>query len=703
MGFIQNGTAFMTYPDMKAIAEYKRICMDMLHFNFPLLSPGELSAAIDWSIANHFKDTPVVVDNNYTHKQINSTLSYMANYIMDKEPIITSYGVLFKRHGTVPNPLYGMIDGFINDRKAMKKEMFKYPKGSEDFEKYNLLQLLLKIDANGFYGATGLYSCIFYNLYTASSVTTQGRSCNSAAALFLESFLNNNVPMSSMNELIEFIHSVLNEEHHYDSSEIIDIHASLEETFFQLLSSTGYGWIPSEDEMHIVWEILSKLSQDELDRLFYKNNLYHFIDNQAVSQAILFILQSLESPFMDPNEPPENIIEPLKALTDILYEYVYYNKQIIDRLAKMDSLVRSVSIIQDTDSAIVSFDGFYQYVRQMCHGIPMKIKTQNVDAATYLDDGEVKTEPVIGKITEYSFVDDDMIEMDRLVDPMVIIPQDGLRYSIINLLAYCVGILLNDYMDRYCKNSHSENERACLITMKNEFLFKRVLLSSHAKKHYAYKVELQEGNQVPDAKSIDAKGMEVFVKSTVNPTIQANLRRILAEDILNVESVDPIAVLRALAKEEKKIYQSIQQGEKKFFKPLKVKSISAYENPMRIQGIKASQAYNYLHEPGTEALDMSIRNSVDVAKVEINPKNIDRIRDSHPYVYEKALELMKQPEYATGIDAVAIPLNEPVPTWILPFVNYDEIINNNLKGFPIESIGIYRGSSTNNATNMIQF
>ena len=703
MGFIQNGTAFMTYPDMKAIAEYKRICMDMLHFNFPLLSPGELSAAIDWSITNHFKDTPVVVDNNYTHKQINSTLSYMANYIMDKEPIITSYGVLFKRHGTVPNPLYGMIDGFINDRKAMKKEMFKYPKGSEDFEKYNLLQLLLKIDANGFYGATGLYSCIFYNLYTASSVTTQGRSCNSAAALFLESFLNNNVPMSSMNELIEFIHSVLNEEHHYDSSEIIDIHASLEETFFQLLSSTGYGWIPSEDEMHIVWEILSKLSQDELDRLFYKNNLYHFIDNQAVSQAILFILQSLESPFMDPNEPPENIIEPLKALTDILYEYVYYNKQIIDRLAKMDSLVRSVSIIQDTDSAIVSFDGFYQYVRQMCHGIPMKIKTQNVDAATYLDDGEVKTEPVIGKITEYSFVDDDMIEMDRLVDPMVIIPQDGLRYSIINLLAYCVGILLNDYMDRYCKNSHSENERACLITMKNEFLFKRVLLSSHAKKHYAYKVELQEGNQVPDAKSIDAKGMEVFVKSTVNPTIQANLRRILAEDILNVESVDPIAVLRALAKEEKKIYQSIQQGEKKFFKPLKVKSISAYENPMRIQGIKASQVYNYLHEPGTEALDMSIRNSVDVAKVEINPKNIDRIRDSHPYVYEKALELMKQPEYATRIDAVAIPLNEPVPTWILPFVNYDEIINNNLKGFPIESIGIYRGSATNNATNMIQF
>lgn len=149
MSFINNRTAYAQYPDVRALNEYKRICMDMLHLNFPLLTEGELSAAIDWSISQHFKDTPAIVDNNYTNKKINTTLSYMANYIMDKEPIITSYGVMFKRHGTVPNPLYSMIDGFINDRKAMKKEMFKYPKGSEDFEKYNLLQLLLKIDANG--------------------------------------------------------------------------------------------------------------------------------------------------------------------------------------------------------------------------------------------------------------------------------------------------------------------------------------------------------------------------------------------------------------------------------------------------------------------------------------------------------------------------------------------------------------------------
>lgn len=141
-------TPLASYPESQTIANYKRIAMDMLHLNFPLLSEMELAAAVDDSISRHFKDTNIKVDNNYKKINIDMTLRSLADYIISKEPIITSYGVLFNRHGTVPNPIYNMLDGFINGRKAMKKEMFKYPKGSEDFEKYNLFQLLLKLDAN---------------------------------------------------------------------------------------------------------------------------------------------------------------------------------------------------------------------------------------------------------------------------------------------------------------------------------------------------------------------------------------------------------------------------------------------------------------------------------------------------------------------------------------------------------------------------
>lgn len=142
-------TSLATYPESQTILNYKKIMMDMLHFNFPLLDEVELASAIDYSISKHFKDVDVKVDNNYKKKTIDMTLLQVADYIISKEPIITSYGVMFNRHGVVPNPIYKMLDKFIDARKAAKKEMFKYPKGSEDFEKYNLLQLLLKIDANG--------------------------------------------------------------------------------------------------------------------------------------------------------------------------------------------------------------------------------------------------------------------------------------------------------------------------------------------------------------------------------------------------------------------------------------------------------------------------------------------------------------------------------------------------------------------------
>lgn len=273
---------------------------------------------------------------------------------------------------------------------------------------------------------------------------------------------------------MEFIHNVLhNEKHTYNSYDIISIHASIEETFFKLMSSTGFGWIPTEDEMFMVWEVLSKLDQDSLDRLFYKNNLFHFIDNAPIKQAILYLLQTLKSPFLDPNEPPEEILEGLKEFCDVLKEYVYYGFQIIDKIEKMTSMIRSVSIIQDTDSAIVSFDGWYRYVREMCVGIPMVIKNEVTDALAFIENGDVEVSEPKQKVEEYSFVNDDMIEVDRLIDPMIITPQDGLRYSIINILAYCIGILVNDYMERYCENAHTTNERACLISLKNEFLKNR--------------------------------------------------------------------------------------------------------------------------------------------------------------------------------------------------------------------------------------
>ena len=57
----------------------------------------------------------------------------------------------------------------------------------------------------------------------------------------------------------------------------------------------------------------------------------------------------------------------------------------------------------------------------------------------------------------------------------------------------------------------------------------------------------------------------------------------------------------------------------------------------------------------------------------------------------------------TGLNLLAIPANEPVPGWVLPFVRYAEIVNDNVGKFPLESIGMYRGNPNNNTSNIVSF
>ena len=508
-------------------------------------------------------------------------------------------------------------------------------------------------------------------------------------------FMANNVPFESLDELMGFITNVCTEPRKYNDMELSLRNISLEECFFKLLYNCGFDWIPDEKDLELVWKALAQLPTADLNRLYYKNNLYEFVENPSISGLVLDMLCKLEEPFLDPNSPPDIIKEELDILLDLLREYVYYGYQIPSKLEKMDALIRDVSIIQDTDSCIISFDAWYRYILDKTHGIPMAIKTEYIDMANE-EVSEVETIP------EYDFYNDEIIEVNRMISPITMIPQDGLRYSIIAIIGYCAGKLLNGYVEQMCLNFGANRPEGCLVVLKNEFLFRRVLITD-AKKHYASIQELQEGNKVPEDESLDVKGMESFVKSTMNKTTQAKLKKILYEDILNTPTIDQVTVVKKIAMIEKEIYESIKRGEKIYYKPAKIKSATSYETPMFIQGVKASYAYNALHEPGTEAIDLTVRNNLDIVKVEITKRNIDKIADSYPDVYQKAIDLMDTKEFKAGIDAIAIPANEPVPGWVLPFVRYAEIVNDNVGKFPLESIGMYRGNPNNNTSNIVSF
>ena len=150
--------------------EYKSVLVEALQHSFPGLSVQELDEAINYSILKRLKIPKASIDNNYTKKRFDGTLLDILDYIDSCEPIVTSSGVLFKKHKNAKNPMSEMIMGFIKERGRLKKEMFKYPKGSEEFAKYNLFQLLEKLNANSVYGK-------IYALYLRDMVLNMFLNC----------------------------------------------------------------------------------------------------------------------------------------------------------------------------------------------------------------------------------------------------------------------------------------------------------------------------------------------------------------------------------------------------------------------------------------------------------------------------------------------------------------------------------------------
>lgn len=130
------------------VTDYRNEIVELLQLSFPGLSKMDLVSAVDNIVLNNFHNPQVQLDNNYTKESETMYLMQLVDYLTERKPIITATGCLFKSHGTIENPLYALIQSFLDKRAEYKKEMKRYPKGSADFAKYNLFQLIEKRSAN---------------------------------------------------------------------------------------------------------------------------------------------------------------------------------------------------------------------------------------------------------------------------------------------------------------------------------------------------------------------------------------------------------------------------------------------------------------------------------------------------------------------------------------------------------------------------
>jgi hypothetical protein len=566
-----------------------------------------------------------------------------------------------------------------------------------------------------------MYTSLLYNINVATSITSQGRALVSSASMQFEMFLANNVKFGSLNEVVEFINHIVNEkkDRKFKDYDWIDEPVKLEDCFAKIVLTCGYRWIPDDDDLEVIWRILSNLSQEDLNRVYYKNNLYEFMSNKNVIQIVKVILRKLHKPLFNSLDIPEEIADDIKFFSDLLMEYVYYKYMIIDRIDRCDNMIKSVIMVSDTDSTIISLDAWYRFISEQVNGEELKIFGYNKDFFEIIgkdEDGEYTSTPWKDCVSfepkkyDFNFETDEIVERMETNHPETVSGYDNVRYSIINILAYVLDRVINDYMEQFCLNNHSLSRdketgkfnRKCKILMKNEFTFKRLMMTK-VKKNYASLIAVQEGNLVPENKQLDVKGIECFTKSTKSENTRKALKKILLDDVLNTPVIDQLRFVKDIAVFERRIIESVRAGNREYFKPVTIKSQNSYDNPLRIQGIKASIAWNGIKPDNLPTINLEERNAIDIVKVNINKATIDKIADSNPEIYQNMIKVLEMEEFGGSIEAIALPLDVNIPDWLLEFVDYTDIVNENIGGVPYESIGIMTMNKPNvNYTNIVE-
>lgn len=701
-------------PEGELINKYRSDTVSILNRLCPNLTLSEINEGVDYAISTAYaqglkkNQYGVKIHNNYTDRTAEMDLLTLSNEILTKKPIMTTQGVLFARHDSVKKrPFYNFIQYLLDKRNDAKNEMKKYPKGSEMYNKWNLKQLNYKVSCNALYGCAGQYTSVFYNLYLCTAVTGQGRGCISASITMFEGLLANNMKFASLNEVLQFIENVVQDQarpdmNRFNDWDVLDRNISIEECFLHLINNCGYNsWVPSDAARDIIWNTVNNLDQRVINVLYYKNNLYEFCNNHRVSNLVLTILTKLNEPFLNPNKVPKEVASELVMFKDLIYEYCYYRHIWIDKLERVYTMQRDVVLITDTDSCIVSLDEWYRFILAKTIGIPMKIKYTQAQIKEAADKVELEmrhTEPKY----EYDFYNDELVEAKRKKYPLIIIEEDNLRYSIVDIMSYTVSQLILDYMVLFSENYNTQTEgRDCLLIMKNEFLFKSLLLT-FGRKNYADLQLVQEGNIIPEDKQFDIKGMPIS-KVGIPESTSKVLKDILEFDILRSSFVDQIDIFKKLTVLEKQIYQSIKDKKKEFHKPARIKSMANYKTPMQIQGIKASYAYNEIKSHEEPEIDLNEMNTILIIKTKINKKNYNQIMEKYPEHYLRMKKVLEMENFKGKIDAIAIPFDSDIPDWLIPFIDYVSIIQDNLRNFPLDEIGMSKNESSDiTHTNIVK-
>lgn len=638
----------------------------------------EISDKLDHIIDKNLKNPSVSVFNNYTNESTRSTILELTDFIEDNHIIITGGGCLFLPHGTKPNILIDFIMEIMKRRKDAKKMRKNYDKGTANWLRWDIAQLLNKLVINSLYGCMGYPGFALYNVFTAEAITAQGRHIITTAINMVEGFVGSAFYFADENELMHYMYNVHEEYKRYGDLDVSAFRVSdyLPLAYDKLINNSKF--TISDQLRNSIHQMLIDKPQGELALLYYKNNLLEFSRLEIIKSKFKYVVENnglLSFCEMDllKNDEMRKIV---KDIWDLYEVFVLYNYPVNDRIRKAMYLPKTRALYTDTDSVFVSVFHLVDYMKNdVFHGN----------------------------------------------NPMA--SDNDLTFTSVNLMLIFINIAIDRALKTLCSSTNIEPDWAVKLGMKNEFYLKRILFMEKKKRYISLSV-LQEGQLLGGGKGLpEIKGIE-FIKSNTKPYLREFYTKLSTEEILESENINPNKIFKKMAQLKADIEYGMSHGDSKFYKQAKVKTPDNYKNPFSTQGVTAVMLWN------TICPDMQIELPADVNIVPIKSlkqdkpkqdtptqmvtadplknKHVAELAEKHPEVYDrlyKGIYMNENPLIRyMNLTSIALPKNTDmeIPQYVFELINYDDIVTNSIQLYlPVmESLGIHSVPTTANTSHM---
>lgn len=706
----------------------KRMCKIIKDIN-PDWDEDKIKKVITEMIDENIQNPEVTLDNNYTGETRDSTLLSTLDWALDNEDraIIGGNFTFYLNQHEAINPTAKMLDNKLIERKRIKKRMFK-----ADEEGNTLLAADLdrsqgntKRLVNSYYGGSGMPSSPFYSLWSGPATTASAQGAISTAENLFEGFAADNYIFLDLTELMEWCNRVLKDYDYLDDwIELQPIPVVLERLMDKILEH-------EYDDEEILNEYLHSLDDSQVTFLYYKNNIFDFIEyHKEIQDIILDIFENIENLdyvdpkdddwldkvpseyvkkfrplgpkeynkfvnkqyFMDPNDPPSSVEKSLCELNEYMMKYVYAHYLSFDRIYRLKNFNRGVVTVIDTDSNILSLDSLVNFIfDNIIRGRTFGRSSRNNE------------------------------------------------FIMVNMITYILTEAVTKVLLYFEETCNVCEEYRSKINMKNEFFFERLVIGD-TKKRYISKVALREGNLVNPPK-IDIKGFD-FKKSTCSEYAEKYYEKLIKKYILCDGPIDVENINNEIREFKDIIRESILNGDNTFLPNASPKEMEAYKDPASEQSLRGVFAWNYLFPENmiqlpakVSLVKLNIFTEDDIIPLKkTNPREYDIIMDkifndttgmfvskndtgkykyvnvNDPEWYKKipkkkrakfkkltpqewnayldTLDL-EDPKYkldevevkSRGMQVIAVPSSSKIPKWLDPYIDYTTLVNNILSPF----------------------